>query len=73
VMAGGGLKKGVVYGTSDATASEPEDDPLSVEDMSYTVFNQLGIKGEKALIAPGNRPVLVVYGGKPVKEIIAKS
>jgi len=41
--------------------------------MSYTVFGQLGIKGEKALVAPGNRPVLVVYGGKPVKEIIAKS
>jgi hypothetical protein len=73
VLAGGGLKKGVVYGTSDATASEPEDDPLSVEELSYTVFGQLGIKGEKALVAPGNRPVLVVYGGKPVKEIIAKS
>jgi Protein of unknown function (DUF1501) len=73
VLAGGGLKKGVVYGTSDATASEPDDDPLSVEDLSYTVFGQLGIKGTKALIAPGNRPVLVVYQGKPVKEIIAKS
>src|SRR5207244_1019449 len=35
VLAGGGLKKGVVYGTSDATGSEPEDDPLSVEDMAY--------------------------------------
>ena len=73
VLAGGGLKKGVVYGSSDATGSEPEDDPLSIEEMSYTVFGQLGIKGEKALVAPGNRPVLVVYGGKPVKEIIAKS
>jgi uncharacterized protein (DUF1501 family) len=73
VLAGGGLKKGVVYGTSDATASEPDDDPLSVEDLAYTVFGQLGIKGTKALIAPGNRPVLVVYQGKPVKEIIAKS
>lgn len=73
VLAGGGLKKGVVYGTSDATASEPDDDPLSVEELSYTVFGQLGIKGEKALMAPGDRPVLVVYQGKPVKEIIAKS
>jgi hypothetical protein len=73
VLAGGGLKKGVVFGTSDATASEPDEDPLSVEDLSYTVFGQLGIKGEKALMAPGARPVLVVYGGKPVKEIIAKS
>ncbi len=73
VLAGGGLKRGMVYGTSDATATEPEDDPLTVENMAYTVFGQLGIKGEKALVAPGNRPVLVVYGGKPVKEIIAKT
>jgi hypothetical protein len=73
VLAGGGLKKGVVYGTSDATASEPDDDPLSVEELSYTVFGQLGIKGEKALMAPGDRPVLVVYQGKQVKDIVAKS
>jgi len=73
VLAGGGLKKGVVYGTSDATASEPDDDPLSVEELSYTVFGQLGIKGEKALMAPGARPVLVVYQGKQVKDIVAKS
>src|SRR5260370_20655993 len=33
VLAGGGLKKGFAYGTSDATATEPEDDPLAVEDL----------------------------------------
>ncbi|MFM8892440.1 MAG: DUF1501 domain-containing protein, partial [Planctomycetia bacterium] len=32
VMAGGGIRPGIVYGSSNATASEPEDDPLTVED-----------------------------------------
>src|ERR1700722_671341 len=31
VLAGGGLKKGFVYGTSDSTATEPENDPLTIE------------------------------------------
>ncbi len=33
VLAGGGIKKGIVYGTSDATATEPEDNPLDVDGL----------------------------------------
>src|SRR5438034_4281585 len=57
VLAGGGIKKGFVYGSSDATASEPENDPLTVEDLAATVYHQLGINHEKKLMAPGNRPI----------------
>ena len=32
VLAGGGIKKGLIYGKSDATASEPDEDGLTVED-----------------------------------------
>lgn len=71
LLAGGGIKKGYVHGTSDATASEPEDNPLTVEDLSMTVYNQLGIDGEKRLIAPGNRPIDIVRDGKVVKELLA--
>jgi hypothetical protein len=71
LLAGGGIKKGYVHGTSDATASEPEDNPLTVEDLSMTVYNQLGIDGEKRLVAPGNRPIDIVRDGKVVKELIA--
>src|SRR5437867_3332014 len=42
VLAGGGIKKGFIYGTSDATATEPEDDPLTVEDLAMTVYRQIG-------------------------------
>jgi len=71
VLAGGGIKKGVVYGTSDATATEPEDDPLTVEDLATTVYHCLGINADKELMAPGNRPIEIVDGGKIVKELLA--
>ena len=71
VLAGGGIKKGIVYGTSDATATEPEDDPLSVEDLACTVYNCLGINSDKELMSPGNRPIEIVDGGKVVKELLA--
>jgi uncharacterized protein (DUF1501 family) len=71
ILAGGGIKKGFIYGTSDATATEPEDDPLTVEDLAMTVYRQLGIDGEKKLMAPGNRPIDIVREGSVRKELIA--
>ena len=71
VLAGGGLKRGTVYGSTDATGSEPENNPLGVEDFACTLYTQLGIDPDKALLAPGNRPVRIVYGGKPAKDLLA--
>jgi uncharacterized protein (DUF1501 family) len=71
VLAGGGIKRGQIYGSSDATASEPNQDPLTVEDMATTVYNQLGINADKELMAPGNRPIEICDGGKVVTELLA--
>ncbi|MDQ3623624.1 MAG: DUF1501 domain-containing protein [Verrucomicrobiota bacterium] len=71
VFAGGGFKRGLVYGSSDPTGSEPDKDPLTVEDMAATVFTQLGIKPEKKLMAPGNRPIDIVRNGSVVPELLA--
>ncbi len=71
VLAGGGIKKGFIYGSSDATATEPEEDALTVEDLAMTVYHQLGINAEKKLMAPGNRPIDIVREGKIRKELIA--
>lgn len=71
VMAGGGLKKGIVYGSSDATASEPDENALTVEDWATTIYHQLGIVADKELMAPGDRPIEIVDGGKIRKELIA--
>ena len=71
VLAGGGIKPGFVYGSSNSTASEPEMNPLGVEDLFTTVYHCLGIVADKELMAPGDRPIEIVDGGKVVKEMLA--
>ena len=71
VMAGGGVKRGAIVGSSGATANEPEDTPISPEDLATTVYHQLGIAAEKELMAPGDRPIEIVNGGAVRKELLA--
>ncbi len=71
VLAGGGVKAGHVYGTSDATATEPENDPLTVEDLAATVYHLLGINHEKKLMSPGNRPIDIVREAAVRKDLLA--
>lgn len=71
VLAGGGIKRGIVYGKSDATATEPEENALTVEDWATTIYSCLGIVADKELMAPGNRPIEIVDGGKVRQELLA--
>jgi hypothetical protein len=71
VMAGGGAKKGYIHGASNATASEPERDEIGPEDLAATIYHQLGIVADKELMAPGDRPIEIIDGGKVRKELLA--
>ncbi len=71
LLAGGGIKGGMIYGSSDATASEPEDSPVSPEDLATTMYHLLGIVADKELMAPGDRPVEIVDGGKIIQPLLA--
>ncbi|MDA8974839.1 DUF1501 domain-containing protein [Akkermansiaceae bacterium] len=55
-LAGGGVQRGLVHGSSDALGGEPEEDMVGIQDLATTVYNQLGITGDKELMAPGDRP-----------------
>ncbi|MFG0334398.1 MAG: DUF1501 domain-containing protein [Maioricimonas sp. JB049] len=70
-MAGGGVKRGYVHGSSNATASEPEEDPVGIEDLFTTVYHCLGIVADKELMAPGDRPIEIVDGGKVIQDVLA--
>ena len=51
-MAGGGMKRGTVYGSSDATGSEPDENPLAVEDFAMTILSPVGNRwGEETHVA----------------------
>jgi hypothetical protein len=71
VLAGGGIKRGVIYGASNAIASEPEEKEVGPADLATTVYHCLGIVADKELMAPGNRPIEIVDGGKVLKAILA--
>ncbi len=71
MLAGGGIKGGTIYGSSNATASEPEFDPVGPEDLATTMYHQMGIVADKELMAPGDRPIEIVDGGKVLTDIIA--
>lgn len=70
VLAGAGIKRGTVYGSTDATATGPEDHPLTVQDFATTVYDQLGIVADKELMAPGGRPIEIVDGGQVVDALL---
>ena len=71
ILAGGGVKRGLIHGSSDATGGEPDSNPLYVPDLAATVYNQLGIDSNKVLYAPGPRPIAIVKDGNVVKELLA--
>ncbi len=70
LLAGGGVKGGMVYGASNATASEPDSDPVSPADLATTVYHQMGIVADKELMAPGDRPIEIVDGGKVINPLL---
>lgn len=63
VMAGGGIKKGMAYGESDATSADVAKDPVSPENWTATIYHLLGVDYTKPLIAPGDRPVKIIDNG----------
>jgi hypothetical protein len=71
VLAGAGITRGQIYGASNATAAEPDQNPVSVENLLATVYHQLGINSEDRLLAPGGRPIDIVRDGKVVDGLIA--
>lgn len=71
VLAGGGIKGGYIHGSSNATASEPEELAMGPEDLFTTVYHCMGIVADKELMAPGDRPIEIVDGGKVIKDLLA--
>jgi hypothetical protein len=65
VMAGGGIKGGQVYGSSDARAAYPKENPCGPEEIHATIFKALGLPEETMLTDALGRP-LALYGGSPL-------
>ena len=38
--------------------------------MATTIYQQLGIVGDKELMSPGDRPIEIVDGGKVITDLL---
>lgn len=69
-LGGGGVKTGMVVGSSNERAEVPKERPIRVEDVAATIYKALGVDYEKEYISPENRPLKINYDGDPIREVL---
>ena len=62
VLAGGGIRGGQVYGSSDRKGAEPGSDPCSPADVHATVYRAMGINPDMELHDQQGRPFRICDG-----------
>jgi hypothetical protein len=70
LLAGGGVRRGFVYGASDKNGAMPDRDPVRPDDLAATMFHLLGVDPRTEVYDASNRP-LVIAAGQPVSGILA--
>ncbi|HIA19138.1 MAG TPA: DUF1501 domain-containing protein [Planctomycetaceae bacterium] len=71
ILAGAGIKDGLVYGQSDRHAAYPLEKPVSPEDLTATIFHSLGINPHTPLLNKQGQPVALVNNGHIVQELFS--
>jgi hypothetical protein len=70
ILAGGGVKPGVVHGASDKIGAHPSSNPVTPADVIATIYHCLGIRPDQELRDRVGRPFSVVPGGAPIQELL---
>jgi len=71
VLAGAGVKRGVVHGASDAGGRSPDRDAVSVADFNATIAAACGLPWEREFVAPNGRPFRIGNQGKPITAVLS--
>ncbi|MEM9481182.1 MAG: DUF1501 domain-containing protein [Verrucomicrobiota bacterium] len=71
VLAGGGIKGGVVYGKTSEGAEEVIENTITVPDFNATIAHGLGLPIDQVLYSPTQRPFTVAHKGAPVMDLYA--
>jgi hypothetical protein len=69
VLAGGGLTRGQVVGSTTALGEWPSSRPITVPEILATVYQQLGIDPNTVLHDGEGRPVPILPEAKPIREL----
>jgi len=62
VLAGGGIKGGIVYGSTDKYAAQPATNPTSPDDLAATIYHSLGIDSHSTITDRLQRPQTLCEG-----------
>ena len=68
LLAGGGIRGGQVYGSSDKVAEYPAENPVAPEDIAKTIFYAMGIDDLSATDREG-RPFDLMEEGRPIAAL----
>ena len=71
LLAGGGVKSGFVFGSTDKTAAQVMDHPVSPGDIVATIYHLLGIAPDTIIHDLNNRPIPISHGGQPIYSVLA--
>jgi hypothetical protein len=69
VMAGGGVRGGQVYGSSDKTAAYPSTNPVSPADVAATIYHCLGVDHRGQVTDQEGRPIVIGLG-QPIQAVL---
>jgi hypothetical protein len=70
VLAGGGVRGGTVYGSSDKLGAYPESNPVTPSDLAATLFWRFGLDPESEIRDLTDRPYRLAEG-QPVRALFA--
>jgi hypothetical protein len=70
ILAGGGIRGGAVYGSSDRIAAYPATDPVTPDDLAATMFSALGLDPATEIHDTLNRP-LPIAAGQPITSLFS--
>jgi uncharacterized protein (DUF1501 family) len=68
-MAGAGIPGGLIVGATDPKGYYASDNIYSPEDFAFSIYTKLGIDPTQILHTNTARPVQLVNGGRPIKEL----
>lgn len=71
VLAGGGIRAGQTYGSTDADGAKVVSNPVSVPDYFATLAQLLGMDPKHEELSPVGRPIAISDSGKAISDLIA--
>jgi hypothetical protein len=70
-LAGGGIRRGYVHGSSDKIGGRPNSFPVTPAEVVATIYHCLGIPDDLELRDRLQRPFALVPWGRPILEVLA--